>query len=180
MNLSRLSLSLALAALVSVTGLSGCASPADRAAMVPTGIRITQKHDSAVAVHTGGGSTTGAMDSSNIADADLKAAIEDAISQSGVFKRIVQGNGADYELTVNIVQLDKPTFGASFTVNLEAGWTLVKLSDRSVALRKTITSSHTATMGDAFAGVTRLRLAVEGAVRKNIEQGVQEISQSRL
>lgn len=180
MTCSRLCLPLALAALISVVGLSGCASPADRAAMVPTGIRITQKHDSAVAVRTGGGSATGAMDSSNISDTDLKAAIEDAISQTGAFKRIVQGNGADYELTVNIVHLDKPAFGTSFTVTLEAGWTLIKLSDRSIALRKTIASSHTATMGDAFAGVTRLRLAVEGAVRKNIEQGIQEISVSKL
>lgn len=180
MSPSRLSLTLLLSAVVAVSGLSGCASPADRAAMVPTGIRIAQKHDSAITVHAGGGSETGAMGSSNIADADLKAAIEDAIKQTGVFKQIVQGKSADYELTVNIVQLDKPVFGASFTVNLEAGWTLVKISDRSVALRKSVTSSHTATMGDALAGVTRLRLAVEGAVRKNIEQGILEISQAKL
>jgi hypothetical protein len=180
MNFSRYSLPLLLASLLVVAGLTGCASPAERSAMVPTGIQLTKKFDASVSVKTGGGNETGAMDSSNISDADLKAAIEDAIAQNGVFKRVVQGAGGDYELSVSIVQLDKPMFGASFTVNLEAAWSLVKLADRSVALRKSIRSSHTATMGDAVVGVTRLRLAVEGAVRKNIEQGLQDVSQLAL
>lgn len=76
---------------------------------------------------------------------------------------------------MTIVQLDKPLFGMSFTVNLEATWVLLKQSDRSVALKKSIRSSHTATFDDSAIGVTRLRLAVEGAARKNIEQGLQEI-----
>ena len=44
-------------------------------------------------------------------------------------------------------------------------------------LRKAIRSSHTAELSDSLVGVTRLRLAVEGAVRNNISQGMQEISQ---
>ena len=120
------------------------------------------------------------MDSSNISDADLKAAIEDSIAQNAVFKHIVQGTGGDYELTVSVASLDKPIFGASFTVNFEAGWTLTKLSDRSIVYRKAIISSHTATMGDAFVAVTRLRLAVEGAVKNNIAQGLKDISNLKL
>jgi hypothetical protein len=129
-----------------------------------------------VAVQTGGGSETGAMDSSNITDEDLKAAIEESIKNSRVFRSIVQGKDSDYELAVSIVQLDKPVFGLSFSVNMEASWVLVKQSDRSVAMKTSIRSSHTATFGDAAVGVTRLRLAVEGAARKNIEQGLQAIS----
>jgi hypothetical protein len=45
---------------------------------------------------------------------------------------------------------------------------------------KTITSSYTAPFSAAFVGVTRLRLAMEGAARKNIEQAIQDISQLRL
>ena len=47
-------------------------------------------------------------------------------------------------------------------------------------MRESIKSSHTATMGDAFIGVTRLRLAVEGAVRENIRQGILEISKLNI
>jgi hypothetical protein len=35
-------------------------------------------------------------------------------------------------------------------------------------------------MGDAFAGVTRLRMAVEGAARENIANGLKEISSLNL
>ena len=160
--------------------LTGCSSPANREAMTTGQLPISQKHEVSVSVKTSGGADTGAMDSSNISDADLKAAIEDSIAQNAVFKRIVQGRGGDYELTVSVASLDKPIFGASFTVNFEAGWTLTRLADRSIVYRKAIKSSHTATMGDAFVAVTRLRLAVEGAVKNNIAQGLKDISNLKL
>ncbi len=120
------------------------------------------------------------MDSSNIADEDLKAAIESSITQNKVFKTVVQGAAADYDLMVTIVRLDKPMFGLSFNVEMEATWVLVKQSDRSIAFKQGIKSSHTATFSDAAAGVTRLRLAVEGAAKKNIEQGLKAIANLSL
>ncbi|QJR11152.1 hypothetical protein DSM104443_02224 [Usitatibacter rugosus] len=156
--------------------LAGCASPASRESMAPPPVTVAKKFPLTLTVEAKGGSETGAMDSSNISDADLKAAIESAVTSSGLFKSIVQGKGGDYELTVTVTQLSKPSFGASFTVNLEAGWVLVKASDKSVAMRKSIQSSHTASMGDSLVGVTRLKLAVEGAARANITQGLQAIA----
>ena len=55
-----------------------------------------------------------------------------------------------------------------------------KQADKSVVMKKTIKSSSTATFGDAAAAVTRIRLAVEGAAKKNIELGLQEISSLSL
>ena len=37
---------------------------------------------------------------------------------------------------------------------------------------QSIKSAHTATAGDSLVGVTRLRLANEGAARKNIEAAI--------
>ena len=158
--------------------LGGCATGAHQenmAAPAAAPIVVTKKVASSVQVATSGGAGTGAMDSSNISDADLKAAIETSITRSGLF-RSVGATGTDYQLNVNIIQLTKPTFGASFTVDMEAGWTLVRASDKSVLLRKAIKSSHTATMTDSLVGVTRLRLAVEGAAKKNIDEGLKTIS----
>lgn len=168
------------ALLVAFVGLAGCASSADRQAMVASDVRLAKQHDRSVAVKTGGGSETGAMDSSNIADEDLKSAIEDSIVQSKVFKTVVQGNGADYDLMVSIVQLDKPTFGLTFKVDMEATWVLVKHSDRSIVFKQSVKSSSTATFGDAAVALKRLRLAVEGAAKKNIEQGLKLISELSL
>ena len=168
------------ALLVAVVGLAGCASSADRQAMVASDVKVAKQHDRSVAVKSGGGSETGAMDSSNIADEDLKAAIEESIVQNKVFKSVVQGKGADYDLMVTIVRLDKPVFGLTFTVDLEATWVLVKQSDRSVVFKQSLKSSNTATFGDSAVAVKRLRLAVEGAAKKNIEQGLKAISELSL
>ncbi len=171
---------LLVSAAVIVATLTGCASPANREAMTPTRLQLGQTHDASVGVKTSGGAETSGMEGSFISDADLKAAIESAIAQNAVFKQVVQGDSGNYALLVSVVTLNRPLFGASFTVNLEAAWTLTKTGDRSIVFRKSLRSSHTATMGDAFAAVTRLRLAVEGAARKNIEQGLQEISKLKL
>lgn len=168
-------LAIACSALI-VVGLSGCASSANKDAMVASDVQIAQKHDRSVSVRTGGGAETTAMDSSNIADADLKAAIEDSIVKTKVFKSVIQGKDADYDLAVSIVGLEKPVFGLTFTVNMEATWVLIKQSDKRVVMKKHIKSSSTATFGDAAAAVTRLRLAVEGAAKRNIELGLQELS----
>lgn len=169
-----------LAALALTLILGGCASPADRAAMTPQNLTVSKHHPYSLGVQTGGGAETGAMDSSNVSDADLKAAIEDAVVRSKLFTTIVQGSNGDYELSVRLTSLSKPVFGGTFTVNMETAWSLTKTSDRSVALRKSVKTSGTATMSDAFAGVTRLRMAVEAATRNNIEQGLKAVAELNL
>lgn len=160
--------------------LGGCASPADRSAMTPQNLTVSKHYPHSLRVQTSGGAETGAMDSSNVSDADLKAAIEDAVIQSKLFKTILQGTNGDYELSVRLTSLSKPLFGGTFTVEMEAAWSLTKSSDRSVVMRKSVKSSGTATMSDAFAGVTRLRMAVEGATRNNITQGLNAIAELNL
>jgi len=161
--------------------LSGCAAPANQQAMaVSEPVKIVKQHPFTVSVTTSGGSETSSMGSSAIANADLKAAIEKSILESKVFKEVVQGNAGQYQLNVAVTQIDKPTFGASFTVTLETAWSLVRTSDKQVIWRKAITGAHTATMSDAFVGIKRLQLAVEGAARANIEQGLGGVSEAVL
>lgn len=169
---------LALAVLVAV--LAGCSSPAERAAITPQNVVVAKPHPYSVAVRTAGGSETGALDSSSISDADLKAAIEDAVLGSRLFTTVVQGKGGDYELSVQIVSLRRPLVGVALSVEMETGWSLTRSSDRTVLLRKSVRSTGNTTMGDAFAFVTRLRLAVEQAARENIRQGLQALGELDL
>lgn len=170
---------LAMASLV-ILNLAGCASPASHEGMTPQNVTLSKTHAASVSVETKGGSETGAMDSSNISNADFKTAIERSIVKSALFKEVLQGKAGDYLLTVSVVDISKPLFGASFTVELEAAWTVVKKSDNSIVLRKAIKTTHTATMSDAVVGVTRLKLAVEGAAQANIVQGLKAISDLAL
>jgi hypothetical protein len=167
----------ALALVATVALLTGCASPASKENMEAPALATAKQYPYSVSVTTRGGSETDAAGSSNVSDADLKAAIEASISKSKLFKTIVPGKGGDYELNVGVTEMKKPLFGGSFTVEMEAAWSLTKVSDKSVVLRKSVRSSHTATMSDAFVGVKRLQLAVEGAVRNNISQGLTALSE---
>ena len=158
-----------------VAGLSGCASTATREAML-VGAPATRNYPYSVSVQTRGGTETSATTGSTVSNEELKAAVEGSIMQSKLFKSVVQGGNGDYEITVIVTQLTKPVFGASFTVEMEAGWALTKVSDKAVVLRKVVKSAHTATLDDAIVGATRMRIAVEGAARKNIAQGLQAIA----
>ena len=167
--------------LVSAIGwLSGCASPAATKAMVPSSIPAVQAYPYTVSVRTQGGSETGAIDTPNISNDDFAKAIEESIIKSGLFTQAVQAKDSDYMINVSIVYISKPLFGASFTVNMETGWSLVNTVGKDSVMRESIKSSSTATTGDAFSGVTRLRLAVEGAARENIRLGLIAISKLQL
>lgn len=168
------------AAIAVAAALAGCATPAHQGNMAAAPVASTKKFPHSVNVETRGGSATGPMDSSNVSNEDLKAAIEASITTSGLFKSVLPTKNADYELSVTVAALDKPVFGGAFTVTLDTGWNLVRKSDGAVVLRKAVRSAHTVQMSEAFVGATRLRLALEGAVRKNISEGLQAIAELPL
>lgn len=159
----------------------GCATPAKSTAMVAQNPLVETQHAESVSVSVSGGAETSSLGASNVSNQDFADAIKLSIEQSKLFANVVpDGMTPDYQIYVQIVRLDRPTFGTSFTVNLEATWRLVGAKDQKVIWEKAITSSYTATMGDAFAGVTRLRLANEGAARTNIANAIKHMSSVTL
>jgi hypothetical protein len=159
--------------------LCGCvtASPSSPAAMTTVAAApVAAKHTESLGVTVTGGSETSALGASKISNEDFAEAIKNSIGQSGLFAKIVSTGQSDYQLDVQIVRLDQPMFGTSFTVNLEATWRLMHSGDQKLIWEKAITSSSTATFSEAFSGVTRLRLANEGAARNNIQEAIADMS----
>ncbi|MBP9804279.1 MAG: hypothetical protein KBE22_05165 [Candidatus Accumulibacter sp.] len=172
---------IAVSAVLLATALAGgCATPTTSQGMTPTAIQTAARHDKTVSLKVSGGQETEAIGKSQISNAAYAQALTDAINNSKIFSSVIQGNGGDYLLTVTIFNMDQPSFGLTFTVKMEAGWQLKRVSDGSMVWQESIKSENTATTGDAFAAVTRLRLATEGAARKNIEQGLSRISALKL
>jgi hypothetical protein len=133
-----------------------------------------------VSVNVLGGKETSAMDKSQISNETFMQAIADSLYKSGLFSKIIHGKNADYLLNVMIFNLAQPSFGFSFTVKMEAVWSLAHADSKKVLMRESVRSSFTATTGDAFAGVTRLRIATEGAAQENIRLGIEKLSQLNL
>ena len=168
----------ALCAVVVMIG--GCASATTHEGMVTTKVETVNKHPQSVSVAVTGGKETEATGTPQISDATFKEALVSSIKNSQVFSRVIDGKGGDYLLTVTLFNMQQPLFGASLTVTLEAGWTLTRASGGKPVWQESIKSAHTATFSDAAVAATRLRLATEGAAKKNIEMGLAKISQLKL
>ena len=177
MNSFRLSF---LCLLASWAVLSGCSTPATSKSMVVSTFSLQKVFPYSVSVNVLGGKETSAMDKSQISNEAFMQAIADSLYKSGLFSKIIHGKNADYLPNVMIFNLAQPSLGFSFTVKMEAVWSLAHADSKKVLMRESVRSSFTATTGDAFAGVTRLRIATEGAAQENIRLGIKKLSQLNL
>lgn len=156
----------------------GCATPAKMADMTPKNVSVTSQHPHSVSTTVCGGEETGALSASNISDKAFQGALEAAIRDSRVFLQVVSIDGAEYHLEVVITNLGQGMVGfdMTVTVTLTTHWKLTKRGSSQPTWQDFIATKYMATVGDAFAGVTRQRLANEGAARKNIEEGIRRLS----
>jgi hypothetical protein len=160
--------------------LGGCATATTSTGMVPTSYQVAQTHPQTVSVDVKGGQETGSMGKPQISNVTFQQALVESITKSQTFSRVVEGTGGDYVLSVILFSVDQPSIGFDFTVKMEAGWTLKRANTGVTVWQEAIRSVYTATTDDAFAGVTRLRLATEGAARNNIAEGLSKISKLNL
>lgn len=160
---------------------SGCASPALPRDMQTHSIVIEQRQPFTITVQAEGGRRTGRfLSASEISNDALAEAVRKSISESGLFREVVPSGKADYQLDVGIESMSAPGAAFNMTVTLTVGWRLTQVATRKLVFVSETTESYTATVGDALMGIKRLRLAEEGAARKNIQVGLQRISQLNL
>lgn len=168
-----------IAVSVATTILPGCSSHPMREDMTIPSLVVNKHHPYSLVVKANGGGESGLTKSKDIQDDDLKAAIEESIKQANLFKSVLPGPSGDYELTVRVIN-NTTNFIGSINADVEATWSLEKMGDHTVVWRKSIISRGHANFGDAFVGETRLRKAVEAAVRDNISQGIKGMAELNL
>jgi hypothetical protein len=83
---------------------------------------------------------------------------------------MLSSGDARLKLNAELLELDQPLFGASFTVTASVHYTLTNMSTGEVVFDRKVTTPYTASFSDAFYGAKRLRLANEGAIRENIQR----------
>jgi hypothetical protein len=161
--------------------LSGCATGATTAGMIirpeelvrPTSPAVQH----AVAIEAvGGGSETNAMWASQVGNLEFKAALSESLKAAG----ILADGPARYTLVAALISLDQPTFGFDMTVTAKVQYAVTDTTTNAVVWHEVVTTPHTATTSDSLAGVTRLRLANEGAMRKNIARLIERLGAASL
>ena len=126
----------------------------------------------------GGGDETNPLWTSEIETEGFKSALVESLKASGLLS--AEENAASYHLSAEIQSVDQPMFGFDMTVTAVVKYTLTAIDRGNEIFIKTLTSKHTATMGDAFYGPERLKIANEGAVKQNITQLLEELSKLRF
>lgn len=115
-----------------------------------------------------------------VTDDAFAQALAASLEQSGIFRRVLRDASGHYQLHATVQGLEEDIFGLDMTASTEVSYVLARMSPKGNVWEKKIRTSHTAGMNDSVISITRVRLATEGAFRKNIEQALQDISALKL
>jgi len=115
-----------------------------------------------------------------ISNEEFAKAVEASLVSSRVFSGLVEIERAVYRLDVVVGDLRQPPGGFNMTTEMTVLWSLSRVDSRETVWQQLVTSSHTATVGDAFAGVVRLRKSAEGAARENIREALDRIAHANV
>ena len=164
-----------------VVFLGGCASGAKRENMVYAPYQSQfDSYDSKLSKNVsvkaiGGGKGTNPLWTSQVSDPEFAGALMASLDVAGLLSQ-----SGKYNLDAYITNIEQPLMGVNFTVTASIHYRLTDLLHNRVVYEKTLSTPYTAAFGDALYGVTRLRLANEGAVRENIKAFLIDLARLNL
>lgn len=123
-----------------------------------------------------GGKETSPAWKSNIDNGPFLEALRESLRLAGL---LADRPDAPLAVDATLVRVDSPSFGFDLTVTSVVRYTVRETRTGAVVIDEEITATHTATVGDAFVGSTRLQLANEGSARKNIALLVRRLNTIR-
>ena len=158
--------------------LSACASPAKVENMVVSATAGAPTANPALieaicVTKVTGGKKTNPLWTSEVDDAGFRAALEGTLRNNRL--AAPNADGCRYDLEANLLSLAQPVIGFNMKVTSHVTYRVLERLSGDPYVVTTITAPYTATVGDAFAGVKRLRLANEGSIRTNIQMFVDEL-----
>lgn len=154
-----------------LTYLSGCASPAEVSMMtvdVDNKIQFASNspyYKNLAVSSVAGSSETHPLWTSQVSSEDFKAALESSLNAAGLLN---SNESPRYYLTARLITLDQPLVGANMTVRTTVDYAIEDKKLGQQVFDETVDASFTSTMSDAFMGVTRLKMANEGSIKRNI------------
>ena len=154
---------------------SGCAAQASR--MVPLEFDVVNKHPHTVSINESiGGKETNPLWTSQISNKAFTEALNNALTQSGVFQSVIKGGDSDYILDVTILEYDQPWLGADIDIRMKTKWELADAKTLVPVMSETFETTYRAKLTDALIAAERLQKAHEGSVRTNIKEGIRRLS----
>ncbi len=162
-----------------VIQLTGCAAPASIEGMTVTGTAVMAAPASFPLKHrllignVSGGEETNPMWTSEVGNEEFRAALEESLRVGQLLARSDQD--ALYVLRATLLNVHQPMIGFDLKVDSKVRYELNSRSDGKHLWEDTVSADYTATVGEAFLAVERLRLANEGSIRENLQALIQRL-----
>lgn len=118
-----------------------------------------------------GGTETNPLWMSKVGNAEFQSALQSSLGAAGL---LANGDGR-YRLNAKLEALHQPMIGFDLTVHSQVHYSLLDVADSKTVFDREINADFTATVGDAFIAVERLRLANEGSIKKNIQMFMDQL-----
>lgn len=167
MTIKRIAVALAAMSLLSVAACATPSRPEMMALPATTGLTAASGdlgYRSVTTINVSGGESTNPLWTSQVSNDDLKAALQQSLEAAGY----MGSSGPAMTVTANMIELNQPMMGLDLSVTSRIQYQVT--SNGRVVFNDTVAATGTATMGDAFAAVERLRLANEKSIKENIKQ----------
>ena len=169
---------LAFIALTAGLLTAGCGSLPKAADMTPAKIEVQNRSAKPVKVVVEGEPKV--EKTVLVKNEELAKAIQMGIERSRLFSNVDKGTTEGFLLEVTIVGYNPPRSGFNMSATMTTRWKLTRLPGEETVFEDFFKKTHTCTVGDAFAGMTRFRKTNEGVVRDTIAEGLQRISATGL
>lgn len=101
-----------------------------------------------------------------------QAALTEALNRMAIFS---DESARKVSLSVKVLELDVPAFGASMTTRTTARYELIDRKDGSIIYTQDVSAAGVVPAGYAFAGVIRARESINRSVQNNIGQFLQAL-----
>jgi hypothetical protein len=157
---------------------AGCSTTPKAAMMTPGKVEIQKRSDKPVKVVVEGEPKIEKV--VVIKNDELAKAVQLAIERSQLFSMVDQTTAQGFLLEVAVVGYNPPRPGFNMSATMTTRWKLTRLPGKETVFEDFLKKTHKCTVGDAFAGATRMRKANEGVVRDTISDGLKRISETGL
>ena len=118
------------------------------------------------------GKETNPLWTSQISNSDFRYALKESLSAVNLLNIT---NNSKYEITARLLEIKHPMLGLDLTVTSKIKYKIRRKSDDAVLFYDVIQTSYKATVGDSLIAATRLKKAIEGSARMNIEKIIDTI-----
>ncbi len=158
---------------------ASCASVSvDR--VVPEKIDLPVKHPYSVSIVIKGGEETKFGGVQEVPIDIFLEAVKQSIVNTKLFSMIEKEPTADYHLELTVYKIFYSNSLSQNKHKVYVDWLLKSAKNNKVIFRKRVATEHEVTLSDALGGDKRLVLATEGAMRKNIAEGIKQLSLVKL